>query len=151
MSVLLGEELDGVPLSDPRLLTYCHQVLSVGNDTTRSLLASFAIALAQHPDQLDLLAADRALMPAAIEEALRCSTPGRGFVRTATRDTEIAGQPIRAGQRVYLLYAARKFRPRGVALRGRPAASISSGPRTSNISRSASGRTCASPASSCAW
>ena len=48
MSVLLDEELDGAPLSEPRLLTYCHQVLSVGNDTTRSLLASFAIALAQH-------------------------------------------------------------------------------------------------------
>jgi cytochrome P450 len=111
MSVLLGEELDGAPLSEPRLLTYCHQVLSVGNDTTRSLLASFAIALAQHPDQLDLLAADRTLMPAAIEEALRWSTPGRGFVRTATRDTEIAGRPIRAGQRVYLLYAAGNFDP----------------------------------------
>ena len=111
MSVLLSEELDGVPLSEPRLLTYCHQVLSVGNDTTRSLLASFAIALARYPDQLDLLAADRTLMPAAIEEALRWSTPGRGFVRTATRDTEIAGQPIRAGQRVYLLYAAGNFDP----------------------------------------
>src|ERR1700689_4605335 len=111
MSVLLGEELDGAPLSAPRLLTYCHQVLSVGNDTTRSLLASFAIALAQHPDQLDLLAADRTLMPAAIEEALRWSTPGRGFVRTATRDTEIAGRQIRAGQRIYLLYAAGNFDP----------------------------------------
>jgi cytochrome P450/ferredoxin len=111
MSVLLSEELDGAPLSEPRLLTYCHQVLSVGNDTTRSLLASFAIALAQHPDQRDLLAADRTLMPAAIEEALRWSTPGRGFVRTATRDTEIAGRPIRAGQRIYLLYAAGNFDP----------------------------------------
>jgi cytochrome P450 len=111
MSVLLSEELDGEPLSEPRLLTYCHQVLSVGNDTTRSLLASFAIALAEHPDQRDLLAADRTLMPGAIEEALRWSTPGRGFVRTATRDTEIAGQPIRAGQRVYLLYAAGNFDP----------------------------------------
>jgi cytochrome P450 len=111
MSVLLGEELDGVPLSEPRLLTYCHQVLSVGNDTTRSLLASFAIALARHPHQLALLAADRTLMPTAIEEALRWSTPGRGFVRTATRDTEIAGQPVRAGQRIYLLYAAGNFDP----------------------------------------
>jgi cytochrome P450 len=111
MSALLDEELDGVPLSEPRLLTYCHQVLSVGNDTTRSLLTSFAIALAQHPDQLDLLAGDRTLMPAAIEEALRWSTPGRGFVRTAVRDTDIAGQPIRAGQRVYLLYAAGNFDP----------------------------------------
>jgi cytochrome P450 len=111
MSVLLSEELDGVPLSEARLLTYCHQVLSVGNDTTRSLLASLAIALAEHPDQLDLLTADRTLMPAAVEEALRWSTPGRGFVRTATCDTEIAGQPIRAGQRVYLLYAAGNFDP----------------------------------------
>jgi cytochrome P450 len=111
MSVLLSEELDGVPLSEARLLTYCHQVLSVGNHTTSSLLASLAIALAEHPDQLDLLAADRTLMPSAIEEALRWSTPGRGFVRTATGDTEIAGQPIRAGQRVYLLYAAGNFDP----------------------------------------
>ena len=111
MSVLLSEELDGVPLSDARLLTYCHQVLSVGNDTTRSLLAGFAVALAEHPDQLALLAGDRSLMATAVEEALRWTTPGRGFVRTATGDTEIAGQPIRAGQRVYLLYAAGNFDP----------------------------------------
>lgn len=111
MSVLLSEELDGVPLSDARLLTYCHQVLSIGNNTTRSLLAGFMVALAEHPDQLALLAGDRSLMATAIEEALRWTTPGRGFVRTATCDTEIAGQPIRAGQRVYLLYAAGNFDP----------------------------------------
>jgi cytochrome P450 len=111
MSVLLSEELDGVPLSDARLLTYCHQVLSVGNDTTRSLLAGFGVAQAEHTDQLALLAGDRSLMATAIEEALRWTTPGRGFVRTATCDTEIAGRLIRAGQRVYLLYAAGNFDP----------------------------------------
>jgi len=111
MSVLLSEELDGAPLSDARLLTYCHQVLSVGNDTTRSLLSGFLVALAGHPDQLDLLAGDRSLMATGIEEALRWTAPGRGFVRTAVTDTEIAGQPVRAGQRIYLLYAAGNFDP----------------------------------------
>jgi cytochrome P450 len=116
MSVLLGEELDGAPLSEPRLLTYCHQVLSVGNDTTRSLLASFAIALARHPDQLDLLAADRALMRgdrrgAALEYAgarVRADghprhrdsgppDPGRAAHLPALRGGEFRPRGLRAG------------------------------------------------------
>jgi cytochrome P450 len=111
LTALLAEELDGEPLSEVRLLTYCHQLLSVGSDTSRALLAGFAIALARFPEQRRALAKDRALMTTAVEEALRWTSPGRGFVRTATVDCEVAGRRIRAGQRVYLLYAAGNFDP----------------------------------------
>jgi cytochrome P450 len=111
LTVLLAEQLDGEPLSEARLLTYCHQILSVGSDTSRALLSGFAIALARFPEQQRALAGDRRLMATALEEALRWTSPGRGFVRTATVDAEIDGHPVRAGQRIYLLYAAGNFDP----------------------------------------
>jgi cytochrome P450 len=110
-STLLEATLDGEKLSDARLIMYCTTVLAVGTDTTRSLLTGMAIALARHPDQLAQLRADRSLMPTAVDEALRWTTPGRGFVRTLLTDTEIRGQKIRAGQRVYLFYAAGNIDP----------------------------------------
>jgi cytochrome P450 len=110
-STLLGTTLDGEKLSDVRLITYCSLVLAVGTDTTRALLTGMAIALARHPDQLARLRADRSLMPTAIDEALRWTTPARGFVRTLLSDTEIRGQEIKAGQRVYLLYSAGNIDP----------------------------------------
>jgi cytochrome P450 len=111
MSTLLEATLDGEKLSEARLITYCTLVLAVGTDTTRSLLTGMAIALARHPDQLARLRADRSLMPTAVDEALRWTTPARGFVRTLLTDTEIRGQKIRAGQRVYLFYAAGNIDP----------------------------------------
>jgi cytochrome P450 len=110
-STLLDATLDGEKLSDVRLLTYCALVLAVGTDTTRSHLTGMAIALARHPDQLARLRADRSLMPTAIDEALRFTTPARGFVRTLLSDTEIRGQEIKAGQRVYMFYAAGNIDP----------------------------------------
>ena len=111
MSTLLEATLDGEKLSEAMLITYCTLVLAVGTDTTRSLLTGMAIALARHPDQLARLRADRSLMPTAVDEALRWTTPARGFVRTLLTDAEIRGQKIRAGQRVYLFYAAGNIDP----------------------------------------
>jgi cytochrome P450 len=106
ISALLAAELDGAPLSEPTLLVYCSTFLAAGSDTTRSLLAGLTLALADHPDQLAELRSDRGLLDPAVEEALRWTTPARGFLRTALRDTEIRGVPIKAGQRVYLLFDA---------------------------------------------
>jgi cytochrome P450 len=111
VTTLLDATLDGEKLNDARLLTYCALVLAVGTDTTRSLLAGMAIALAQHPDQLARLREDRSLMSTAIDEALRWTTPARGFVRTLLADSEIRGQKIKQGQRVYLLYSAGNIDP----------------------------------------
>jgi len=96
MSALLSEELDGVPLSEPRLLTYCHQVLSVGNDTTRSLLACFAIAF------------DPAVpAPAALQHS---AGPGPAASRLRLRAARVYSGPARpAGDRAALRRVAGSF------------------------------------------
>jgi len=106
ISSLLAAELDGEPVSEANLLIYCSTFLSGGSDTTRSLLAGMAHAFAQHPEQWDKLRANPALVDAAVEESLRWTTPARGFLRTVTKDVEIQGVDISAGQRVYLLFDA---------------------------------------------
>lgn len=106
ISTLLASQLDGKPISEESLLTYCSTFLAAGSDTTRSLLAGMALALAEHPDQLEKLKANPDLLEGAIEESLRWVTPARGFLRTALQDTQVRGVDINAGQRVYLLYDA---------------------------------------------
>lgn len=106
ISTLLASQLDGKPISEDSLLTYCSTFLAAGSDTTRSLLAGMALALAEHPDQLKKLKANPDLLEGAIEESLRWVTPARGFLRTALQDTQVRGVDIKAGQRVYLLYDA---------------------------------------------
>jgi cytochrome P450 len=106
ISTLLAARLDGEPISEASLLTYCSTFLAGGSDTTRSLLAGMALALAGHPDQLRKLREDPGLLDGAIEESLRWTTPARGFLRTAVVDTRVRGVDIKAGQRVYLLYDA---------------------------------------------
>jgi cytochrome P450 len=106
ISTLLVAQLDGQPLTEPDLLTYCSTFLAAGSDTTRSLLAGMAVALAEHPDQLGKLKENPGLLDGAIEESLRWTTPARGFLRTAVVDTQVRGVDIKAGQRVYLLYDA---------------------------------------------
>ena len=106
ISTLLASELDGAPLSEDNLLTYCSTILAAGSDTTRSLLAGMALALAENPDQLTKLKANPELLNGAIEESVRWTTPARGFLRTVRCDTQIRDVDIKAGQRVYLLYDA---------------------------------------------
>jgi cytochrome P450 len=106
ISTLLAAQLDGEPISESNLLTYCSTFLAAGSDTTRSLLTGMALALAEHPDQLRKLKQNPALLDGAIEESLRWTTPARGFLRTALTDTQVRGVDIKAGQRIYLLYDA---------------------------------------------
>jgi len=109
VSDMLNATLDGEPVSESNILTYCTTVLAAGSDTTRALLTGTVLAFAEFPDQMTRVKNDRALLNTAIEESLRWTTPARSFVRTALRDTEIRGQQIKAGQRVFLLYAAGNF------------------------------------------
>jgi cytochrome P450 len=75
----------------------------------RALLTGTMLAFADFPDQLTRLKEDRSRINLGIEEALRWVTPARSFVRTALQDTEIRGTKIKAGQRIFLLYAAGNF------------------------------------------
>ena len=75
-----------------------------GSETTRNALTQGLIALVDNPDQLDGLRRDPSLLSTAAEEVLRWSSPAICFARTVTRDTELGGQRLRAGDRVGLFY-----------------------------------------------
>ena len=67
------------------------QLLVAGNETTRNLITGGLVALAERPDQWAALRADRSLIPSAVEELLRWTTPVISFMRTATVATTIRG------------------------------------------------------------
>jgi cytochrome P450 len=75
-----------------------------GSETTRNAITLGLMALIDHPDQLQVLRNDPAGLDAAVEEILRWSSPVSYFARRATRDTEIRGVRIAAGQRITLWY-----------------------------------------------
>ncbi|WAC92851.1 cytochrome P450 [Mycobacterium sp. Aquia_213] len=106
LSVLAGAEADGRRLSDDELLDFSFLLLASGSETTRSLLALGTCALIAHPDQRRLLVEDPALIPGAVEEMLRWTSPVTHMARTATAEVEIRGQRIAAGDMVVLLYGS---------------------------------------------
>jgi len=71
-----------------------------GSETTRNAIASGLVALVEHPDQMAQLRTDPTVMPTAVEEILRWTTPAAYFRRTAAVDTQIGDVPITAGDRV---------------------------------------------------
>lgn len=103
---LLRTEIDGQPMTDLEFAYFFVQLVTAGNDTTRTMLSSGLLELLRHPDQLDRLRADRSLIPSAVEEILRYANPLHYFRRTATEDTEIAGQPIASGEKIAMIYTS---------------------------------------------
>lgn len=96
----------GDQLSEAELAMFLIQLLVAGNETTRNLISGGLVALAERPDQWAALRADRSLIPSAVEELLRWTTPVISFMRTATAPTTIRNQPIAAGDPVLLVYAS---------------------------------------------
>jgi cytochrome P450 len=81
-------------------------LLVAGNETTRNGISQGMLALLQHPEERARLAADPSLWDTAADEILRWTTPVRAMRRVAMRDTTLAGQPIRAGESVVMVYAS---------------------------------------------
>ncbi|ORB39184.1 cytochrome [Mycobacterium paraseoulense] len=106
LSVLAGAEIDGVRLTDEDLLNFAYLLLVAGNETTRNLIALGTLALIAHPAQCRLLVDDPALIPGAVEEMLRWTSPVVHMARTATTDVEIRGQRIAEGDVVVMLYGS---------------------------------------------
>jgi len=106
ISALITAEVDGERLEDFEIATFFVLLLAAGNDSTRATYVATMKALIEDPDQRALLLADPSLIPAAVEEGLRCF-PAFGFMgRAATCDVEIGGTKIPAGDRVLLWYIA---------------------------------------------
>jgi len=102
-------------------LGFAFTMVTGGNDTTTGLLGGAAELLTAHPEQRDRLAADPALIPVAVEELLRLTSPVQGLARTTTTDVELDGSTIPAGRKVMLLYGSanrdeRQFGPDAGAL-----------------------------------
>ena len=106
LSILAAAEVDGQQLSDADLLNFSFLLLVAGNETTRNLIALGTLALLDHPDQFALLRSDPSLLPCAVEEMLRYTSPVTHMARHATEDVEIRGQQIKAGDTLVMLYGA---------------------------------------------
>ncbi|MEB4207773.1 cytochrome P450 [Mycobacterium sp. 94-17] len=89
-------------LSDLEVYLFFSLLFSAGAETTRNGVAGGLLALAQHPNQLHMLRADFDLLPTAIEEMMRWTSPSPSKRRTATRDVTLGGQSIEAGQKIQI-------------------------------------------------
>ena len=98
LSAVAAAEID--PLTDTELYMFFSLLFSAGAETTRNAVAGGLLALAQHPEQYARLRDDPTLLGTAIEEIVRWTSPSPSKRRTATRDTELGGHRIRAGEKV---------------------------------------------------
>jgi cytochrome P450 len=105
-SVLVHAELDDRRLEEHEIVMGFFLLVAAGNDSTKATYCSGMRALMEHPDQRQLLLDDPSLIPSAVEESLRMFPAFAHFRRTATRDTELGGQPIREGEKVVMWYVS---------------------------------------------
>lgn len=106
ISVIANAEIDGRPIGPLEESSYYLAIAVAGHDTTTSCSAGAIWGLAENPDQFDKVRRDPALIPALVEEAIRCTTPAKHFMRTATADCELAGRSISKGDWLMLCYAS---------------------------------------------
>jgi cytochrome P450 len=103
LSALIAAELEGSRLTFDEMLQMLVLLLVAGNETTRNLIVNSVVTLLEHPQQLELLRAQPDLVPSAVEEVLRFSSPVQCDVRRLARDTEVAGIPL-AAEKIALLW-----------------------------------------------
>ena len=104
--VAAGLGADGDVAGLLSILAFTFTMVAGGNDTTTGLLGGAMQLLNQNPDQRRLLTGDPELIPDAVEEFLRLTSPVQGLARTATRDVNIENTTIPAGRKVLLLYGS---------------------------------------------
>lgn len=109
ISLLINVEVDGHKVSAEEFASLFIQITVAGNETTRSMISSGMYELLKRPELYRQLEAQPELLPGAVEEMLRWSTPLHYFRRTATADTELRGQKIRENDRVVMLYSSANF------------------------------------------
>ena len=97
---------DGVPLTPEQFDNYFLLLIVAGNETTRQAISHAMKALIDNPDQLQWLRDNPDKTQVAVEEFLRYASPVYHFRRTATRDVEIGGQHVRAGDKVVMWFAS---------------------------------------------
>jgi cytochrome P450 len=99
-TIVHARDEDGSTLSDAELIAFFALLFPAGAETTRSALAGAVDAFAEHPSELARLQRDPSLIPTAIEEIVRWTTPSVYKRRTASRATSLADVPIGTGDKV---------------------------------------------------
>ena len=112
ISRMVAARDEGGMLSEDELVGCCMLFLFGGHETTTNLLGSAIVALLKHPDQLERLHAQPALIDSAVEEFLRYDGPSNSIARVVAQDHEIAGKTLRAGERVFAMINAANRDPR---------------------------------------
>ena len=106
MSLILAGDFGNGPMTDIEFGSFFVQLVTAGNDTTKTMLSSGLHTLLDHPDQLAELRNDYSLLPGAVEEILRYANPLHYFRRTALSDTEVGGQAIAKGDKLAMMYTS---------------------------------------------
>ena len=104
MTTLVQAEIDGEPMPDQEILSYAVLLILAGNETTRNATSGGLLALIEHPEQYDRLRDQSELLDSAVEEMLRWTSPVVHFARTVTKDTEVGGVPMKAGETLAMWY-----------------------------------------------
>ena len=96
----MAAQIDGQHLTEQQLLGFCVLLLVAGNETTTHLIANAIWCLDEYPEAMEELRANRALLPGAVEEALRHRSPIKMMFRVTVQDTTIEDTKIQAGEAV---------------------------------------------------
>lgn len=105
-STLVHAEIDGEKLEEHEIVMGFFLLMAAGNDSTKATYCSAMRALLEDESQRKLLLDDPSLVPSTVEEALRMYPAFAHFRRTATKDTELLGKPIKEGEKVVMWYVS---------------------------------------------
>jgi cytochrome P450 family 142 subfamily A polypeptide 1 len=108
-SILINAEVEGQRMSDDEIVLETLLILIGGDETTRHTLSGGTEQVVRHRDQWDALVADPSLLPGAIEEMLRWTSPVKNMCRTLTDDTDFHGTALRKGEKIMLLFESANF------------------------------------------
>ncbi len=103
-SILANAQIDGKPIGAAERDAYYMIIAAAGHDTTSSAISGGLLALLQNPAEMAKLRANPSLMPRAIDEMIRWTSPVKHFFRTAVEDCEVGGKQVRAGDSMMMAY-----------------------------------------------
>lgn len=106
VSFLVASEIEGHRLEDEDVRDFVHLTIMAGFETTAGAMGLTLLHLARHPELRRQLFSDPSLVPTAVEEFLRLTTPIQIFGRNAARDVDLHGRSIRAGDVVAVGFAS---------------------------------------------
>ena len=109
ISVLVHSEVDGERLTDDEIVVETLLILIGGDETTRHTLSGGTEQLLRHPDQHQRLVNDPQLLPTAVEEMLRWTSPVKNMCRTLAADTEFHGAELKKSEKIMLLFESANF------------------------------------------